>query len=315
MKYFSGELFSRHDKNPIITAADLPYRANSVFNAAAVKHEDETILLLRVEDFRGHSHLTIARSVDGISGWKIDEKPWLAPDLENFPEDRWGVEDPRITYLEEMGKYAVLFVSFSERGPLISLALTEDFKSFERKGTIIEPEDKDMALFPVKFDDRWALIHRPYKMMDGESAHMNITYSTDLVNWSDTKPFIKARDGGCWDARKIGLNTPPMLTEHGWLILYHGVRQTCAGCIYRLGIALVDRDNPEKVLRRSDDWIFGPRESYELLGDVGNVVFPCGWVKEGDEIRLYYGAADTSIALATAKYNDVIDYIMSCPEG
>lgn len=314
-KYFYGELFKRHENNPIITAADIPYRANAVFNAAAIKHNDEHLLLLRVEDFKGHSHLTLARSANGLTDWKIEDKPFMEPDSANFPEDTWGIEDPRITFIEELNKYAILFVSFSKNGPLISLALTEDFKTYERLGAITDPDDKDMALFPVKINGRWAMIRRPYNLSDGEYAHIYISYSDDLKVWDERRVLIKARDGGWWDARKIGLNTPPLLTEHGWLAIYHGVRHTCAGCIYRLGLVLLDRDNPEKVLRRSDEWIFGPREDYELLGDVGNVVFPCGWILEGDEIRMYYGAADTSICVATAKLDDVMDYILNCPPG
>ncbi len=106
-----------------------------------------------------------------------------------------------------------------------------------------------------------------------------------------------------------------METPDGWLLLYHGVRQTASGAIYRLGLALLDLEDPSKVLRRGDEWIFGPREAYEREGDVRDVVFPCGWIKDEktDQVRMYYGAADTSICLATASLRDLLDYIKSCP--
>ena len=309
----NDELFKRHKNNPIITKKDLPYRANSVFNAGAVQIEDESLLLLRVEDMRGHSHLTVARSKDGISNWRIDDTPSIAPDPSNFPEDEWGVEDPRITYLEDMGKYAIAFCSYSKEGPLVSLALTEDFRTFERLGAVLPPNDKDAVLFPVKINDKWAMIHRPYPADDDPGAHAYISYSTDLKTWNDRKVILRARDGNWWDANKIGVNTHPLRTPHGWLISYHGVRQTCAGCIYRVGLALLDIDNPEIVTHRTDEWVFGPEEDYELHGDVGNVVFPCGWIQKDKELWLYYGAADTSIALATANIDKLMDYILKYP--
>lgn len=309
----SGELFIRNKNNPIITREDLPYKANSVFNAGAVQINGETILLLRVEDMRGHSHLTVARSNDGVSNWAIDEKPSIAPNPSDYPEDEWGVEDPRITYLEELNKYGIAFCSYSKEGPLVSLALTEDFRNFERLGAVLNPHDKDAVLFPEKIKNRWALIHRPYPTDDHLGAHAHISYSDDLKTWNDRKVFLKARNGSWWDANKIGVNTPPLRTSHGWLISYHGVRQTCAGCIYRVGLALLDIDNPEIVTHRTDEWVFGPKEDYELHGDVGNVVFPCGWIRKDNELWMYYGAADTSIALAIANFDDLMEYILQYP--
>ncbi len=120
---------------------------------------------------------------------------------------------------------------------------------------------------------------------------------------------MTARSGGWWDANKIGLSTPPLETSEGWLILYHGVKETVGGSIYRLGLALLDREDPTRVLRRTDQWIFGPEEPYERSGDVGNVVFPCGWILQGDELRVYYGGADSCVAVAIASLSDVLDFL------
>ncbi len=170
------------------------------------------------------------------------------------------------------------------------------------------PEDKDAALLPRRIGGRWALIHRP---VPGPGAHIWMSYSDDLRRWQDRTLVLQARQGGWWDARKIGLCCPPIETPEGWLLIYHGVRTTCAGCIYRLGLALLDLERPEHCLLRGDEWIFGPETEYELLGDVGNVVFPCGYTiaPDGDTINLYYGAADTCMALATGSVRSLLEWL------
>ncbi len=303
------ELITRYSANPIIQAKDVPYQANSVFNAAAIRVGTETLLLMRVEDRRGISHLTVARSEDGIRNWKIDPEPTLLPNPIDFPEELWGIEDPRITFLEELNLYAVVYTSYSRGGPLVSLVTTEDFKQFDRKGVVMPPEDKDAALFPVRFNGRWAMLHRPVSAFVGVGAHIWISFSPDMKHWGDHQILIPARRGGYWDANKIGISPPPLRTEKGWLILYHGVRTTASGCIYRLGLVLLDLENPLQVLARSDEWIFAPDESYEILGDVDKVVFPCGWVTEGDNVRIYYGGADKCIALATGRIPEMLDWL------
>lgn len=310
------ELFKRHPNNPILTSGDWPYPANTVFNPAATIYKGKVLLLARVEDRRGFSHLTKAVSEDGVSNWQIDCHPTLAPNPDKYPEEVWGIEDPRITWIEELNKWAVAYTAYSKGGPLVAMALTEDFENFERLGTIMPPEDKDAALFPRKFNGKWLLIHRPIPAITGSGAHIWVSSSEDLKYWGDHHILINAREGGWWDANKVGLAAQPLETSEGWLILYHGVRQTVAGAIYRLGLALLDLENPLKVLRRSDEWIFGPSEPYEREGDVDDVVFPCGWIldEENGEVKMYYGGADTCIALATASLSDLLEYIKKCPE-
>lgn len=303
-------LFHRHAGNPILSAADWPYPVNSVFNCGATRLEDGTTLLLcRVEDRSGRSHLCAARSRDGVTGWEIDPEPTLVPDVERFPEEIWGIEDPRITYIAELGKYAVVYTSYSRGGPGVSLALTEDFRSFERYGVVMPPEDKDAALLPRRIGGHWALFHRPVTTWQG--AHIWISYSPDLRHWGSHKLVLRARRGSWWDANKIGLSPPPIETSRGWLVIYHGVRQTASGCLYRLGLALFDLETPERCLLRGDSWVFGPEEDYERHGDVANVVFPCGYTiaPDGDTMYLYYGGADTCIALATASIASLLDWL------
>ena len=306
-------LFARYVGNPILSAADIPYRANTVFNAAAAAIDGESILLMRVEDLRGISHLTVARSDDGRTGWRVDPEPTLMPDPDHHPEEVWGIEDPRITWLPEREEWAVAYTAFSRRGPLVSLATTHDFRQFHRLGPAMPPEDKDAALFPRRIDGRWALIHRPTPLAG--PAHIWLAFSPDLRHWGDHTLLLPAREGAWWDAGKIGLGPPPLETPEGWLMLYHGVRSTASGSLYRAGLVLLDLEDPRRVLHRTDEWVFGSSESYEQTGDVGGVVFPCGWIHDPatDELRIYYGAADSAIALATATLSDLVAYVRSCP--
>ncbi len=305
------ELFNRYPGNPIITAAAMPYLVSSVFNPGAVEVDGETLLLMRVEDRSGMSHLTVARSADGLTGWRIDPQPTFPADPEGHPEELWGIEDPRITYLEDQRRWFIAYTAYSGAGPCVALASTADFRSFERMGPVTPPEDKDAALFPVKFGGRYVMIHRPVTLHPAPKANIWLSFSADLKHWGDHKVLFSAREGGWWDADKVGLSPPPLACDRGWLLMYHGVRTTISGGIYRLGLALLDRDDPTEVLRRSDEWLFTPTESYERQGDVGEVVFPCGWLLKGDEVRLYYGAADTCVAVATARLSELLHWLDS----
>ena len=302
-------LFTRYSGNPILSRGDWPYPINSVFNAGAVKLPDgETLLLCRVEERTGLSHLCSARSANGVDGWRIDLQPTLVANPRQFPEEIWGIEDPRITYVPELEQYAIAYTSFARGGPGVSLALTKDFRSFERIGVIMPPEDKDAALLPRRINGYWAIIHRPVTSL---GAHMWISYSPDLRHWGNHKIILEARRGGWWDANKIGLCSPPIETLKGWLMIYHGVRHTASGSIYRLGLALFDLHNPAVCLQRGDSWMFGPEATYERGGDVSDVVFPCGQTigADGDTIHLYYGAADSCMAMATGSIRSMLAWL------
>ena len=309
----AATLFKRSPSNPIITARMLPYAANTVFNPAAVEIAGETVLLMRVEDRRGISHLEVARSSDGVTDWRFPPEPAFVPNPTEHPEEVWGVEDPRATWLEERAEWGIAYTAYGRRGPLVSLATTTDFKRFERLGPTMPPEDKDAALFPRRVDGRWMLIHRPVPTHG--PAHIWTSFSPDLRHWGDLTLLLEARDGAWWDADKIGLGPPPLETPDGWLLMYHGVHRTTSGSLYRTGLALLDLVDPTVVLRRSDEWVFGPSEPYERIGDVVGVVFPCGWIHDAEsgQLRLYYGAADDSVCMATAELSQVLDYMRQCP--
>lgn len=308
-------LLMRYGNNPILSRDNWPYPINSVFNAGAVRLADgDTLLLCRVEDRRGISHLCAARSANGVDGWRIDTEPTLLANPREYPEEVWGIEDPRITYVPELKKYAVAYTSFARGGPGVSLALTEDFRSFERYGVIMQPEDKDAALLPRRINGYWAMIHRPVTTL---GAHMWISFSPDLRHWGSHKIMLEARRGGWWDANKIGLCSPPIETSKGWLTIYHGVRHTASGSIYRLGLAVFDLERPDLCLQRGESWMFGPEAHYERTGDVNDVVFPCGQTidSDGDTINLYYGAADSCIALATGSISAFLAWLEANPSS
>lgn len=308
----NNELFIRYRDNPILTPQMWPYKVNSVFNAGSTLFEDNILLMIRVEDKRGISHFTKAISKDGYRNWKIDSTPTMLPDRNNYPEDHFGIEDPRIVWLEELNLYAITFTSYSKGGPLVSLATTKDFVNFTRLGVIMPPDDKDASLFPRRFNGKWALLHRPYSEAGG---HIWLSFSPDLIHWGASKIILPARKGSWWDANKIGLGPQPIETSEGWLIIYHGVKRTAAGCLYRLGLALLDLDDPSKVIRRCDEWVFGPAQIYERIGDVPDVTFPCGVVIKNDELIMYYGAADTTLAVATASLSQVLDFVLNSKQS
>ena len=308
------ELFTRHPANPILTADDWPYQVNAVFNPAAVAVGDETVLLARVEDRRGISHLTAARSANGVDGWSIGPEPLLAP-APDSPSERWGFEDPRVSWIDELDRFAITCTSYGPAGPAVFLAMTEDFRSVERHGIVRQPEDKNAALLPHRIDGRWVLFHRPKTEYGGARGEIFLSRSADLVSWSTPEAVLKPRDGAWWDSLRIGLGPPPLRTDHGWLVVYHGVKETVSGALYRAGLALLDLNEPSRVLRRLPSWILTPTAPYERTGDIPNVVFPCGLIHDPrtDELRLYYGAADTSICLATGRLAEVLETLLAVP--
>ena len=305
----TGELLRRHPGNPILTAADWPYPVHSVFNPGATKLKDgRTLLLCRCEDHRGLSHLCKAISMDGITDWQIDHSPTFQSGGDGYPEEVWGVEDARITFVPELDSYIIAYTAFGKVGPGVSLAKTKDFVTFERLGLMMQPDDKDAALLPRRIEGNFLLIHRP---VSTDGADLWITQSPDLKTWGNPRLMLRARRGAWWDANKVGLSPPPIETPDGWLVLYHGVRTHASGSLYRVGAALFDLEHPETVLIRGDSWIMGPEACYERIGDVPNVVFPNGYTvgEDGDTLHLYYGAADSAVCLAIGSVSEILKWL------
>jgi predicted GH43/DUF377 family glycosyl hydrolase len=311
-----SELFRRHPANPILTAADWPIPVNVVFNPAAVNVEGETVLLARVETRSGISNLTVARSANGVDDWCVEVDPLLAP-VPRQTDEQWGFEDARAVWVEELGRHVISCTSYGPAGPAVFLATTVDFRSVERIGIVVPPEDKNAALLPERVGGEWILFHRPTSHFATARPGISLSRSSDLQSWSVPEAVMEPREGAWWDSLRIGIGPPLLKTEHGWLLLYHGVKETVAAPIYRVGLALLDLEEPTRVLRRCADWVFGPHEPYERQGDVPNALFPCGLIydRERGELRLYYGASDTSICLATASYDAVIETVLGAPDA
>lgn len=296
--------FIRHQRNPLITARNVPYQANAVFNAGVADLGKEVVMLVRVESSSGRSHLIVARSKDGIDNWRFEEEALLHP-AQRVPYEENGVEDCRLTWMEDLKKWAIAYVAYSDFGPAVALATTTDFKTAERLGVVFPPTDKNAALFPRKFNGLYAMCHRP--SVGGGSIW--ISYSPDLVFWGKNEMVIGARGGAWWDGQRVGIGPTPVELREGWLAIYHGVKDVAGGPVYRMGAALLDKNEPHKVLGRARRWLLSPQEPYERNGDAPNVVFATGAVIRGEEMWLYYGAADCSICMATAKIKDILSVI------
>lgn len=305
-KKFKYDVVERWKDNPLITITNIPFPCNTVFNAACAKYKGQYILLLRVEDLTGRSVFALARSDDGYH-FELEPEPVMTPCREEgcFKEyERKGIEDPRITEID--GVFYIMYTAVSSYGALLALAKTTDFKSFERIALVSEPENKDGVLFPTKIKGQYARLDRP---MVGGLGNIWISYSDDLITWGNSRCVMTIRDDH-WDSWRIGASCQPIKIEDGWLIIYHGVKAASSGPIYRLGAAVLAEDDPAKVLCRSAIPILAPREYYERVGDVNNVVFSCGAILEddGQELKIYYGASDTSICLAIAKVDELMQF-------
>ncbi len=297
------ELFDRSEFNPIISPSDIPYPCDTVCNPAAVMYNGETLLLLRVIDQLGSSHITVARSTDGETDWRIDPEPLLAPTDRDLPYEVYGCEDPRVSFLADRGEYVITYTGFSPLGAGVCIATTKDFRHVERFGLALAPNNKDASIFPRQINGLYYMLHRPAL---GSMEHIWLAESTDLVHWGRPWMIIEERGGPWWDGDKVGGGPPPIETPDGWLVIFHGVQGTSHGPIYRVGIALLDLNDPRKVIRRLPRWIFGPKTDYESSGLIPGVVFPTGAIVDGDDIRLYYGAADTRIGLARGKISTLL---------
>ena len=289
----------KFENNPVLTVEDIPFRANSIFNAGAVRFNNEYLLLCRVELPVGKSSFVLARSKDGKK-FKVDDKPCLNPgDHGEFNHlTEWGIEDPRIVHIEN--KYLITYTGYSILLPLVMLAETVDFKNFRILGPITEPSNKDSALFPEKINGYFWKMDRP-----SSDYHNSIwlNRSTDLIHWGGFRFMIKPLLG-TWAADKIGGSTPPVKTNKGWLFLFHGVRIFGTSSIYKIGVMLVDIDKPWIVKGFSHEPILSPDKLFERVGDVQNVVFTNGWfVEDNGDVKIYYSGADTNICLAETNIN------------
>lgn len=296
-------LVTRFEGNPILTRDDVPYSVATVHNAGITKYNNEYIMIFRSHLYNGRSILGLAESDDGFH-FRVAEKPFMTPaDSGIFKEyEEYGVEDPRITFID--GEYIITYSAYSRHGVRIGLAKTEDFKKVERFSLITEADYRNVVIFPEKIHGLYARLDRPHSEINPWSIW--ISYSPDLRFWGESRLIMKPVQYH-WDEMKIGPGAPPIKTRSGWLHIYHGVFQTMDGCVYRLGVALHDLNDPSRIIGVGDSWILQPEEMYEINGYVHNVVFSCGAVPEADgSVKIYWGGADTVMCAGTAGIDELV---------
>jgi len=290
---------TRYPGNPVLEPKpEHRWEARSVFNAAVVQAGGLFHMYYRAVDPSLISSIGYAVSTDGLRWLRLDA-PVLSPQ-EGFEER--GVEDPRVTALE--GSYYLAYTGYSRQGTRVGLARSSNLISWERMGIILPDENnKDVAVFPGRVRGRYALLHR-------RPPHIWIAYSDDLIAWDSHQILMRTRPGK-WDSWRIGAGGPPIRTDYGWVTIYHGVDERRT---YRLGIAVLDLDDPTRIIYRQDTPILEPSEGWELYGDVPNVVFSCGQAAVDSDIYVYYGAADSVIGVATMSGEQIQGMLDYCRE-
>ncbi|MEX2346199.1 MAG: glycoside hydrolase family 130 protein, partial [Balneolaceae bacterium] len=300
----------RYSENPILTRDDVPYPVATVHNAGVVKHDGRYIMLFRSHRQNGRSIIGRADSDDGYN-FEVHPEPFMTPaDNGLFAEyEEFGVEDLRICPLE--GSYLLCYSAYSRHGVRIGLARTSDFEAVEKISMISQADMRNVVIFPEKIQDRYVRLDRPHSQISDWSIW--ISYSPDLVYWGESRLLIKSVPYH-WDEMKIGPGAPPLKTEKGWLNIYHGVFNTMAGAVYRLGVALHDLDDPARIIGVADPWILQPEDPWEVNGYVSNVVFTCGAVTEPDgSVKIYWGGADSVMCAGTANINDLVQLCTDYP--
>lgn len=298
------DIIHRYEGNPVISIENLSFQCADVCNAGAVKIGDEYILLVSIKNLEGYDSIYLARGKDGFD-FEISEEPILYPskDPRFRVYEEMGVRDARITALE--GTHYITYDAVGPHGFCLGLARTDDFKTVERLGIVSQPDNKAGMLFPKKLKGRYVRLERPWS-----GASIWINYSEDLEFWGGSEIVMSPRNG-FWDASRIGPATPPMAIEEGWLFIYYGIKDTSAGPLFRLGAAILDFENPARLLGRTNVPVLTPRMTYERVGDIPNLVFSCGAILEPDnQLKLYYGAADSCICLGTTAVKDIIEACM-----
>ncbi len=283
----------RYSGNPIITRDNLTC-ANSIFNSAVVPFKDGFAGVFRVDTRTRDQVLVTGFSKDAVN-WNLEEKVIF------------NGYDPRLCEMD--GKYYLSWVNHTPHGTTIGIAYTEDFKSWTQLEDACYPVSRNGVLFPRKINGEYVLLLRPCDRGHTPYGDIFLCHSKDLTYWGKHR-FVMSPVKN-WEMTKVGAGPTPIETDEGWLLFYHGVITSCNGFTYSMGAAILDKNEPWKVLHRADSFLLAPHEMYECVGDVPNVVFPCAALadSESGKIAIYYGGADTVVALAFTTVDDVVTYI------
>lgn len=297
----------RFSNSPLLKPTTSWWECRAVFNAGVTYYQGQIHLLYRAIGKDGASRLGLAVSRDGVH---IDERK-LLPVVEsdyNNPYERCGCEDPRITFLD--GMYHIIYTAasiypsstkISDKAPWrtrVARITTKDFKTFLRHGLVFSDEidDKDAALFPQKINGKYYIFHR-------RDLSIVLSSSIDLLHWQEEGRILGPSQAG-WQNDRVGIGAPPVLTDLGWLVIYHARDRTG---VYRLGALIVDANDPSRVIAQLTEPILEPQEIYERVGVVQNVVFTCGLVEQGTDYLIYYGGADKVLAGARIAKTVLLD--------
>lgn len=299
----------RYSGNPLIRRDQLP-TSNSIFNSAVVPFGEGYAGVFRCDDWTRRMVLHAGFSEDGLK-WEIQPQPLTFsckdPEIGRFV---YGY-DPRVVRID--GRFYITWCNWYH-GPTIGVAWTDDFVDFHQEENAYLPFNRNGVLFPRKLNGNFAMLSRPSD--NGHTPFGDVFYSEspDLHYWGRHR-HVMSPVTNSWQSTKVGGGPAPIETSEGWLLVYHGVITSCNGFVYSAGVALLDRDEPWKVIARSAPYVLSPQEQYECVGDVPNVVFPCAMLCDGATGRLaiYYGAADTVTALAFGHVEDLVSFALDHP--
>lgn len=298
----------RHSLNPVIGRHHMP-GVQGVYNSAVARFGDSFVGVFRLEKRDRFPHLHVGWSRDGLA-WEIDPAPIkFAKGDPNSQADY--AYDPRLCEIE--GTYYITWCG-GHNGPTISIAATRDFKTYERLENAFLPFNRNGVLFPRKIGGKYFMLSRPSDDGHTPFGDIYVSQSPDLCHWGMHR-LVMRRGGGevgqWWQRTKIGAGPVPIEIEDGWLMIYHGVMDTCNGFVYSMGAAILDREQPWRVLYRVNQHLLTPEADYEVFGHVPNVVFPCAALHDraSDRLAVYYGAADTSCCVAYAHLSELVEFV------
>ncbi len=302
----NGLPFWRSVRNPIVARNPIKGVAR-IYNSAVVPFGAGFAGVFRGDTLNGWPLLFVGFSKDGYS-FDIREQP-IRMEYENgAPYEMEYGYDPRAVKIGDT--YYILWCDGLGGQPTIGLAETKDFKKFVFKGHPVLPYSRNGVMFPRKINGEYVLLTRPSDQGHTPYGDIYLSYSKDLEYWGKHRLVMKPQSS--WERLKIGAGAVPIETSEGWLLLYHGVTQTCSGYVYSMGGALLDLDDPSRVLHRSKNYLLTPEKEYECVGFVPNVVFPCAALSDSatGRLALYYGCADTVFGMAFSTTDEILDYIL-----
>ncbi|GJM63005.1 glycoside hydrolase family 130 protein [Persicobacter diffluens] len=298
----------RFSQNPVIPRDLLP-DSNSIFNSAVVPFEDGFAGVFRCDNTSRQMKIHAGFSKDGVN-WDINHEPITFVEGNTPLLHSEYAYDPRVVWIED--RYWVQWCN-GYHGPTIGIAYTFDFKTFHQCENAFLPYNRNGVLFPEKINGKYLMLSRPSDTGHTPFGDIFLSQSPDMKYWGEHRHVMSPApfEDSAWQCMKIGAGPAPIKTEEGWLLIYHGVLRSCNGYVYAMGAALLDLEEPWKVLYRSQPYLLSPQTPYECMGDVPNVVFPCAalYEEESGKLAVYYGAADTVTGLAFAYVPELLDWL------